>query len=233
MTASTMAGTITFHGRANVAMRWCALCSLVRAVGQPEHQAQREAHDGTHDPDDDAVGLQDEPDVAVGRPHGLEHPEGAHAALRQHGEAADRHQGDEEHAHRRQRQHDGRRVDDVVVVRARRRDVGGSEVLDVAVGDASKRTLTCVGCVTWPGGTSANSSSRLWGFCTMPTTVLPPWGHVSPTRRLSSEAKPGREGDLVRPGRVVPRQQLQHRSAVGAVRDPGTAADRSASSRGR
>ena len=66
------------------------------------------------------------------------------------------------------------------------------EERDLSVlGDASKRTLTCVGCVTWPGGTSANSSSRLWGFCTMPTTVLPPWDHVSPTRRLSSDAKPG------------------------------------------
>ena len=161
-----------------------------RAVGEPHHQAQHEAHDGPDDPDDDAVGLQDEPDVAVGRPHGLEHAEGAHAALGQHGEAADRHEGDEEHADGRQRQHDGRRVDDVVVVRARRRDVGQGRFL-VAEGDASKRTLTSVGCVTCPGGTSANSSSRLWGFCTMPTTVLPPWGHVSPTRRLSSDAKPG------------------------------------------
>ncbi len=56
---------------------------------------------------------------------------------------------------------------------------------------ASKRTFTCVGFVNRPGGTSANSSSRLWGFCTMPTTVLPPWGQVSPTPRLSSDATPG------------------------------------------
>ena len=60
----------------------------------------------------------------------------------------------------------------------------------IADGGASKRTLTCVGFVSWPGGTSANSSSRLWGFCTMPTTVLPPRDHVSPTCRLSSDAKP-------------------------------------------
>ena len=83
---------------------------------------------------------------------------------------------------------------------------------------ASKRTSTCVGCVTWPGGTSANSSSRLWGFCTMPTTVLPPRGQVSPTARLSSDASPGVSGDLVRPGRIVPGEQLEHRPAVGAVR---------------
>ena len=56
---------------------------------------------------------------------------------------------------------------------------------------ASKRTFTCVGDVTSPGGTSANSSSRLWGFCTMPTTVLPPRGQVSPTLRFSSDASPG------------------------------------------
>ena len=66
------------------------------------------------------------------------------------------------------------------------------EERDLSVlGDTSKRALSCVGWVTSPGGTSANSSSRLWGFCTMPTTVLPPWDHVSPTCRLSSDAKPG------------------------------------------
>ena len=82
---------------------------VVWAVGQPGHQTQREAHHGAHGADDDAVGLQHEPDVAVRRPHGLEHPDGAHTALRQHGEAADRHQGDQQHADGRQRQHDGRR----------------------------------------------------------------------------------------------------------------------------
>ena len=59
------------------------------------------------------------------------------------------------------------------------------------LGVVSKRTWTCVGDVTRPGGTRANSSSRLWGFCTMPTTVLPPCVHVSPTCRLSTEASPG------------------------------------------
>ena len=36
---------------------------------------------------------------------------------------------------------------------------------------ASNRTVTWVGALTWPGTTSANSSSRLCGFCTMPVTV--------------------------------------------------------------
>ncbi len=33
-----------------------------------------------------------------------------------------------------------------------------------ALGGALKRALTWVGLVTCPGGTRANSSSRLWGF---------------------------------------------------------------------
>ena len=86
---------------------------VVRAVDQPEHQAEREAQDGAHEAHDDTVRLQDEPDVAVGRPHRLEHAQRSHAALGQHGEAADRHQGDQEHADGRQGQHDGRRVDAV------------------------------------------------------------------------------------------------------------------------
>src|SRR5271165_4943629 len=71
---------------------------MARAGGQPRHQAQREAHHGAHGADDDAVGPQHEPDITVRRPHGLEHPEGAQPALRQHREAADRHQRDEQHA---------------------------------------------------------------------------------------------------------------------------------------
>ena len=82
---------------------------VVRAVGQPRHQAQRESHQGTHHPDDHAVRPQHETDVAVGRPHRLEHPERSQSALRQHGEAADRHQRDQQHADGRQRQHDGLR----------------------------------------------------------------------------------------------------------------------------
>ena len=35
---------------------------------------------------------------------------------------------------------------------------------------ASNSVVTCVGLVTWPGVTRANSSRRLCGFCTMPTT---------------------------------------------------------------
>ena len=73
--------------------------------------------------------------------------------------------------------------------------VAGVETLDPmrpgSTPGASKRTSTCVGFVTCPGGTSANSSSRLWGFCTMPTTVLPPRDHSSPILRLSSDASPG------------------------------------------
>jgi hypothetical protein len=45
-------------------------------------------------------------------------------------------------------------------------------------------TITWLGCRTWPGLTSANSSARLLGFCTMPVTrqVLPTARQVPPTR---------------------------------------------------
>ena len=57
---------------------------------------------------------------------------------------------------------------------------------------ASNRTVTWDGALTWPGTTSANSSSRLCGFCTMPVTwrVVPPWCHTSPILRLKVVATP-------------------------------------------
>ncbi len=58
--------------------------------------------------------------------------------------------------------------------------------------DPSNSTMTWVGLRTWPGATSANSSSRLCGFCTMPTTVraVPSWCHTLPIRRPKSDATP-------------------------------------------
>ena len=43
--------------------------------------------------------------------------------------------------------------------------------------------VTWLGCVTWPGATSANSSARLLGSCTMPVTrqVVPAACQVPPT----------------------------------------------------
>ncbi len=56
----------------------------------------------------------------------------------------------------------------------------------------SNRTVTWVGAVTWPGTTSANSSSRLCGFCTMPVTrrAWPPWCHTLPILRPNADATP-------------------------------------------
>ncbi len=43
--------------------------------------------------------------------------------------------------------------------------------------------VTCLGCVTWPGAASANSSARLLGSCTMPVTrqAVPAARQVPPT----------------------------------------------------
>ena len=50
---------------------------------------------------------------------------------------------------------------------------------------------TWLGCGTWPGATSANSSARLLGSCTMPVTrqVMPAAGQAPPTRRNSRTAQ--------------------------------------------
>src|SRR5262249_40391204 len=57
---------------------------------------------------------------------------------------------------------------------------------------ASNSTVTWVGALTWPGATRANSSSRLCGFCTMPTPrrAVPPWCQTLPTLRPNSDATP-------------------------------------------
>jgi hypothetical protein len=51
-----------------------------------------------------------------------------------------------------------------------------------ADGGALSRIVTCVGAVTWPGATSANSSLRSVGFSTMPVTrhAVPPSSQVPP-----------------------------------------------------
>ena len=88
-----------------------------RPVGQPGGQAHDGPDQRAGDAHHDAVGPDHETDVPVRRAEGAEHPQGTQPALGQHREAAHRHQGDEEHADRRQREHDGLGVERV----ARRR----------------------------------------------------------------------------------------------------------------
>ena len=59
------------------------------------------------------------------------------------------------------------------------------------VSGASKSAVTPVGFVTCPGATRANSSRRLCGFSTMPTTrrSTPPTRHESPTARWNADAE--------------------------------------------
>ena len=66
-------------------------------VGQPAGQPEHQAEDRAGDADDGAVGQHHEADVPVGGARRGEHAEGPQPALRQHGEAADRDQGDEQH----------------------------------------------------------------------------------------------------------------------------------------
>ncbi len=61
-----------------------------------------------------------------------------------------------------------------------------------AASGASKSSVTPVASCSCPVGTRANSSSRLWGFSTMPTTVrsTPLTRQLLPTRRWKSDATP-------------------------------------------
>ncbi len=56
----------------------------------------------------------------------------------------------------------------------------------------SNNAVTPVGLVTCPGVTSANSSRRLWGFSTTPTTwrSTPPTRQCAPTLRWNADATP-------------------------------------------
>ena len=65
-------------------------------------------------------------------------------------------------------------------------------IADARTPAASNSTVTWVGAVTWPGTTKANSSSRLCGFCTMPTTRrdVPADRSVLPMLRCRAEATP-------------------------------------------
>ena len=164
-----------------------------RAVGEPDDEPEDEAEDRTDDTDDRAVRADDETDVAVGGAGRLEHPDRAHAALREHREAADRDERDEQHAE----DQCGER-DRLGVERIRLRDRGRGlhlYALPIELSEtpgASNNAVTPVGFVTCPGATSANSSRRLWGFSTMPTTwrSTPPTRQVAPTVRWNADATP-------------------------------------------
>ena len=98
------------------------------------------------------------------------------------------------------------------------RSARGAQRPGVASGTprASNRTVTWLGAVTWPGATSANSSSRFCGFCTMPVTrrVVPSWRQRSPTLAEGGRHPAGHRY-LARAGRVVPADQREHRLPNG------------------
>ena len=85
----------------------------VRPVRQPRGQPDNGAEQGADNSHREPVGPDDETDVVVRGAHGAEHAQRAQPALRQHGEAPDGHQGDEEHADRGQSEHDGLGVERV------------------------------------------------------------------------------------------------------------------------
>ena len=68
-----------------------------RAVRKPHDETQKDADNRSDEADDDAVGPHHEAHVTVGRPERFEHPDRAKPALCEHGEAADGHEGDEQH----------------------------------------------------------------------------------------------------------------------------------------
>ena len=93
---------------------------------------------------------------------------------------------------------------------------------------ASKSAMTWVGAVTCPGATSANSSRRLWGFSTMPTTrrSTPPTLPGVADLEVEVRSHAAGHGDLVGARRVVPGDEREHRAAEGSVRVLGAELER-------
>ena len=68
-----------------------------RTVEEPDDEPQHEPENRTDSADDGAVGADHQSDVAVRCAGRLEHPDGAHPTLGEHGKAADGNEGDEQH----------------------------------------------------------------------------------------------------------------------------------------
>ena len=163
----------------------------VRAVGQPRHEAGQGPDNRPDHPHDNPVRPYDETDVPVCGAEGSEHPERPQSALGEDREATYRNEADEEHGERVQGEHDRLGVEGIVGGHRG----GGLDVRAERAGGytrASNRTVTSVGAFTWPGHTRANSSSRLCGFSTIPTTCLaaPSWCQTEPILSRKAEATP-------------------------------------------
>ena len=144
-------------------------------------------------------------------------------ALRQDGEAADADERDQQHAEHGRGDRDRLGVDLVGVrhrLRGRHVHAAGADRLDALTPGASNSTVTLSGFVTWPGMTSANSSSRLSGFWTMPVTFLvtPSTVQLLPILRWKSARDPAGHGDLARRGGVLAADQAEQRTAERSVR---------------
>ena len=163
--------------------------------------------------------LDDETDVAVRRAGRLEHPDRAEAALREDGEAADRDEGDEQHA-----EHERGERDRLGVERVRLRDRSRSlhlEALERAQRDArgveehrdSRRVLHL------PGREKRELvEEALWVLDDADDLAL---DTIDAPAAADREMEVGNEtacdSDLARARREVPGDEREHRTAEGSV----------------
>ena len=191
-----------------------------RTVGEPDDEPEHEAEDRTDDTDDGAVGADDETDVAVRRAGRLEHADRAHAALREHGEAADRDERDEQHAEDQCDERDRLGVERIRLGhRCRGLDLDALERAQrsarlVEQRRDARRVLHLPGC---DERELVEEALRVLDDADDPAldaTDAPGGSH----RKVERRRHAARHGDLVGARRVVTGDEREHRTAEGSVR---------------
>ena len=194
-----------------------------RAVHEPRHETQDEADDCSDETHDHTVRPHHQADVTVGRSERFEHPDRAEPPLGEHGEAADRHERNEQHPYDQRSQGDRLGIDRIGRGDRRRR-------LHRRPDGARRHAMSVEECrdlcrrLQLSGGHEGELVEQALGVLHHPDdapfrAVLMP--HVADTQ-VERRGDAARHCDLIRPGRVVPGEQREHRLAEGSVSTLGT-----------
>ena len=195
----------------------CALFEA-RPIGKPDDQAQDEAEEGADEADDDAVRPHHEAYMTIGRPERFKHPDRAEPALCEHGEASNRHKGDEQHPQHQRREGDRLGVERIRLGNrgrrlhrrpdgARRHTVGVEEC-----GHLRRRGHL-------PGSDEGELVEQALGVLHGPDDAARRAGLVPQVTDLQVEGRGdgAGDGDLIGSGRIVPGEQREHGLAEWAT----------------
>ncbi len=195
------------------------ICLDARPVGQPGGQAEHEPGRCAEDAHQHPVGPDDETDVPGGGALGGQQPQRSQAALRQYREAADPHQGDEQHADGGQGEHDRLWVQNVARGRRVRR---GDVQPDAVRGDAER--VEQDNDLTRRSDLARDDEGELVHqiLRVLHDASDPPGGAAGAPevtdREMEGGCHPAGDRHLGRAGRVVPADQGEHRLAIRAAR---------------